>query len=207
VKSVVEGKADFPIARPDFSVSEQAFGPSPGPVILRCTGGHQADGVFSAIAEDGLMEINGVAHTFITAGDFAAARAFYGQLLPFLGLAVVADSVNTFYCVGGRTGFGIHGAAPEFAGQRFRQGTVGLHHHCFRARERGDVDEAYNFLVKIGAKIIHEPREDGFAPGYYSVLFEDPDGTRLEINHVPGKGLLEPGMQIGGGYADGTQNR
>ena len=29
------------------------------------------------------MEINGVAHTFITAGDFAAARAFYGRLLPF----------------------------------------------------------------------------------------------------------------------------
>ena len=58
------------------------------------------------------------------------------------------------------------------------------------ARERGDVDEAYNFLVNIGTKIIHEPREDGFAPGYYSVLFEDPDGTRLEINHVPGKGLL-----------------
>ena len=44
------------------------------------------------------------------------------------------------------------------------------------------------------------------APGYYSVLFEDPDGTRLEINHVPGKGLLTPGTQIGGGYADGTQN-
>jgi hypothetical protein len=38
------------------------------------------------------------------------------------------------------------------------------------------------------------------------VLFEDPDGTRLEINHVPGKGLLTPGMQIGGGYVDGTQN-
>lgn len=23
-----------------------------------------------------------------------------------------------------------------------------------------------------------------------SILFEDPDGIRLEINHVPGKGLL-----------------
>ena len=59
------------------------------------------------------MEINGVAHTFITAGDFAAARAFYGQLLPFLGLTVVADSVNTFYCVGGRTGFGIHAGVAD----------------------------------------------------------------------------------------------
>ena len=163
-------------------------------------------GTWMFIGEDELMEINGVAHTFITAGNFAAARAFYGQLLPFLGLTVVADSVNSFYCVGGRTGFGIHAAAPDFMGQRFRQGSVGLHHHCFRARERGDVDEAYNFLVKIGARIVHEPREDSFAPGYYSVLFEDPDGTRLEINHVPGKGLLAPGMQIGGGYADGTQN-
>jgi hypothetical protein len=35
----------------------------------------------------------------------------------------------------------------------------------------------------------------------------DPDGTRLEINHVPGKGLLAPdGNKIGGGYADGMQN-
>jgi len=153
------------------------------------------------------MEINGVAHTFITAGDFAAARAFYAQLLPFLGLTIVADTANTFYCVGGRTGFGIHAAAAEYAGQRFRQGSVGLHHHCFRARERADVDEVHDFLKKIGARIVHGPQQDGFAPGYYSVLFEDPDGTRLEVNHVPGKGLLaadSPG--IGGGYADGTQN-
>ena len=41
----------------------------------------------------------------------------------------------------------------------------------------------------IGARMVHPP-EDGshFAPGYYSVLFEDPDGIRIEINHVPGKG-------------------
>src|SRR6516164_11254525 len=103
-------------------------------------------------------------------------------------------------------GFGIHAPAEEYAGQRFRQGSVGLHHHCFRARERADVDEAYDFLVKIGAHIVHAPQEDSFAPGYYSVLFEDPDGTRLEINYVPGKGLLAPGTQIGGDYADGTQN-
>ena len=88
------------------------------------------------------MQINGVAHTFITAGNFAAARAFYGQLLPFMGLTIVADTVNSFYCVGGRTGFGIHAPAKEYAGQRFRQGSVGLHHHCFRARERADVAPA-----------------------------------------------------------------
>ncbi len=152
------------------------------------------------------MEINGVAHTFITAGDFAAARAFYGKLLPFLGLTVVADTHNTFYCVGGRTGFGIHAPTAEYAGQRFRQGAVGLHHHCWRARSREDVDAVHAHLVKIGAKIVHAPQQDNFAPGYYSVLFEDPDGTRLEVNFVPGVGLFAPGTRIGGGYADGTQN-
>ena len=32
------------------------------------------------------MEINGVAHTFITASNFEASVAFYRQLLPFLGI-------------------------------------------------------------------------------------------------------------------------
>src|SRR3974377_703893 len=95
------------------------------------------------------MQINGVAHTFITAGNFATARAFYGQLLPFMGLTIVADTANTFYCVGGRTGFGIHAPAGEYAGQRFPQGSVGLNQHCFRARERGDADEAEGFLSSV----------------------------------------------------------
>jgi catechol 2,3-dioxygenase-like lactoylglutathione lyase family enzyme len=150
------------------------------------------------------MEINGVAHTFITAGDFAAARAFYGELLPFLGMRIVGDASTMFYCVGGRTGFGIHAPAPEHGGQRFRQGTIGLHHHCWRARSREDVDAAHAFLLELDARIVHPPQEDGFAPGYYSVLFEDPDGTRLEINFVPGKGLFAPGARLGGGLEDGS---
>jgi len=45
--------------------------------------------------------------------------------------------------------------------------------------------------VSAGAQILQPPKElDYFAPGYYSVLFEDPCGTRLEVNFVPGKGHL-----------------
>eukprot|EP01035_Chromulina_nebulosa_P063900 gene63900-87395_t len=44
------------------------------------------------------MEINGVAHTFITAGDFERSVAFYRQFLPFMGLQEVADSADTYYC-------------------------------------------------------------------------------------------------------------
>jgi catechol 2,3-dioxygenase-like lactoylglutathione lyase family enzyme len=139
------------------------------------------------------MEINGVAHTFITAGDFEKSRAFYSKLLPFLGLREVLNVAGTYYCVGGRTGFGVRAPSPSHVGQRFVQNRVGLHHVCFRVREHDEVDEAHAFLVSIGAAIVHPPQDDDFAPGYYSVLFEDPDGIRLEINHVPGQGLLAPG--------------
>jgi len=136
------------------------------------------------------MEINGIAHVMITAGDFARSRAFYRELLPFLGLKPVIDTQGWYYCVGGRTAFGIRECAPEHRGERFVQQRVGLHHVCFRAREREDVDALHRKLLGLGAPIVHPPQEDRFAPGYYSVLFEDPDGVRLEMNHVPGKGLL-----------------
>jgi catechol 2,3-dioxygenase-like lactoylglutathione lyase family enzyme len=144
------------------------------------------------------MEINGVAHTFITAGDFERSRAFYRQLLPFLGLTPVFDNESVFYCVGGRTGFAVQRPAPEHAGERFVQNRVGLHHICFRLRERAEVEEAHRFLVSIGARIVHGPQEDEYAPGYYSVLFEDPDGVRLELNHVPGRGVFDHDGQVKG---------
>ncbi|MFL6812670.1 MAG: VOC family protein [Bradyrhizobium sp.] len=136
------------------------------------------------------MEINGIAHIFLTASDFERSREFYRKLLPFLGMKPVIDTDATYYCVGGRTAVGISGASAGHAGAAFEQNRVGLHHLCFRARERADVDELHNFVVTLGAKIIRAPREDQWAPGYYSLLFEDPDGIRLELNHVPGKGLL-----------------
>lgn len=136
------------------------------------------------------MDINGIAHVFLTVTDIATSRAFYGRLLPFLGMRPVLDTDEVFYCVGGRTALGLRPASTEARGQRFDQGSPGLHHLCFRARERADVDAVHALVVELGAKVVHPPEDGIFAPGYYSVLFEDPDGIRLEINHVPGKGLL-----------------
>jgi catechol 2,3-dioxygenase-like lactoylglutathione lyase family enzyme len=136
------------------------------------------------------MEINGIAHIQLTVSNFDACVAFYKQLLPFLGLTPVMDFDGFYYCVGGRTGVAISKADPEYADERFVQRRIGLHHVCFRARERADVDAVHGFVQQLGAKIVHPPEEGHWAPGYYSLLFEDPDGIRLEVNHVPGKGLL-----------------
>ena len=135
------------------------------------------------------MEINGVAHVMLTVSNFDACLPFYEKLLPFLGMRPVIKQDGWFYCVGGRTAVGIMRAEERHQGERFVQLRVGLHHVCFRVRERADVDAVHDFLVGIGARVIHPPEDGPWAPGYYSVLFEDPDGIRLEVNHVPGKGL------------------
>ena len=140
------------------------------------------------------MEVNGIAHIFLTASNFERSRDFYRKLLPFLGLQPVIDTETTYYCVGGRTAVGISAPSAEHEGAAFEQKRVGLHHLCFRARSREDVDSAFAAITRLGATVVHPPEDGPWAPGYYSVLFEDPDGIRLEVNYVPGKGLLESGV-------------
>ena len=136
------------------------------------------------------MEINGMAHVMLTVRNFEACRPFYEKLLGFVGMKPVIDFDDMYYCVGGRTAVGIVRVDERYAKEKFKQTRGGLHHICFRARERGDVDEVFDFVRDLGANIVHPPEDGPFAPGYYSVLFEDPDGIRIEVNHVPGKGLL-----------------
>ncbi len=138
------------------------------------------------------MEINGIAHVILTVRSVSASRAFYVPLLEHMGLTQIVDSTEYLYYVGGRTAVGLRPAEAEHASVPFDQGRAGLHHVCFRARSREDVDSVYVLAGKLCARIVHPPREDGWVPGYYSVLFEDPDGIRLEVNHVPGKGVFEP---------------
>ena len=137
------------------------------------------------------MEINGIAHINVTVSRFAECVAFYRRLLPFIGLRrIVHDTDSYFYCIGGRTGFGVSRAADKYRDEHFDQSRPGLHHVCFRARSREDVDAVHRLVRELGAVVVRAPEEGQWAPGYYSILFEDPDGVRLEINYIPGKGLL-----------------
>jgi catechol 2,3-dioxygenase-like lactoylglutathione lyase family enzyme len=142
------------------------------------------------------MQINGIAHIQLTVTDLAKSRAFWGPLFELFEMQVVFDDDAVFYGVGGRTGICLSLAAPEHRGERFQQSRVGLHHLCFRMRAREDVDALHAFLRERGARIVHPPEDGPWAPGYYSALFEDPDGIRVEANHVPGKGNLDPSVQL-----------
>ena len=142
------------------------------------------------------IDINGMAHVILTVSRFETAREFYRKLLPEFGMTIVHDGDSLLYCVGARTAIGIQPCDPALADERFVQRRVGLHHLCLRARSREDVDRCAALLKEIGATIVRGPLEGDWAPGYYYVLFEDPDGIRLEVNFVPGAGVLAEGASF-----------
>jgi|TARA_B110000459_G_scaffold102034_1_gene113495 catechol 2,3-dioxygenase-like lactoylglutathione lyase family enzyme len=145
------------------------------------------------------IAINGMAHVILTVSQFDKAHAFYSGLLPKFGMTCVHDGPDFCYHVGARTAIGIRKCDPEFTNESFQQYRVGLHHLCLRARSREDVDKTAALAAELGATIVRGPEERDWAKGYYYVLFEDPDGIRLEVNFIPGSGLLKKDEGFGSG--------
>ena len=157
------------------------------------------------------IEVNGIAHIQLTAIERASVP-FWERLCHFLDMRTLIKGDDIVYCIGSRTGILVRADEEARERGRFDQQRAGLHHLCFRARQRQDVDAIHRFVVdELKARIVHPPEDaPHFAPGYYSVLFEDPDGVRVEVNHVPGKGHLGPEGRLGpggtgpaGGYGEG----
>ena len=120
------------------------------------------------------VEVNGIAHIQMTAIE-PASVPFWEKLCHFLEMKTLIKADDMIYCIGSRTGILVR-VDPEARGRgRFDQNRAGLHHLCFRARQREDVDAIARFVTEeLGAQVVH-PAEDGaWAPGYYSVLFEFP---------------------------------
>ena len=148
-----------------------------------------------------MIQINGMAHVILTVSSFERALDFYGRLMPFLGLQNVFRGENFAYWVGGRTALGIQRCDDAYRSESFVQLRVGLHHLCFRARSREDIDVTAQFLRDMGAAIVRGPLAGDWAPGYYYVLFEDPDKIRVELCHVPGAGVLATDASFNPGTA------
>jgi catechol 2,3-dioxygenase-like lactoylglutathione lyase family enzyme len=138
-----------------------------------------------------MIDINGIAHIQLTVRDVGRSKPFYRRLLhETFGMTIQYDEPEVFYCIGGRTGLLITPASAELRDETYHQRRIGLHHLCFRLRSREDIDKLHAVLLDMNARIVHPPEDGPWAPGYYSILFEDPDGIRLEANFVPGQGNL-----------------
>ena len=126
--------------------------------------------------------LNGVAHVILTAGNFARSTAFWRDMIGYLGLKLVLDSDAMLYGVGGRTAIGIRTPSAENVGKRFDQGAPGLHHACFRMRDRAAVDAVHAFLAKrTDIQIVHPPAGGALGAG---LLFGVVRGSRRHSDRV-----------------------
>ena len=145
------------------------------------------------------VEVNGIAHIQLTVQNPDRCIPFWERLCHFLEMKTLIRNETTIYCIGSRTGILVRGAPDEKKNVVFDQDTAGLHHFCFRARSAEDIDAIFEHVSKEEhVNIVHGPElGEHFAPGYYSILFEDPDGLRIEFNYVPGQGHFGSGGRLG----------
>jgi catechol 2,3-dioxygenase-like lactoylglutathione lyase family enzyme len=128
-------------------------------------------------------------HLRLSVRDIDASGRFYHPLMRCLGFVdEPRDDGGRAWGIADATGrmqwLILTPAAPESAGLRHTYMAPGLHHVAFNARDRAQVDEVYDVLLRQGAEIIEAPSEYDDEPDCYAVFFRDPDGFKLEVLHV-----------------------
>jgi len=130
-------------------------------------------------------------HIQITVKDFAAAEAFYDQLMPILGFdlakkhkgRVAAHDFDVIEYVHPNLVLGINSPREAYKDEPVHRRKPGaVHHLAFRAANRQEVDDVYRQILDIGASWIAEPQYySQHGAGYYALFFKDPGGIKLEV--------------------------
>ena len=137
------------------------------------------------------MRSSGVHHVDLVVSSIERSLPFYRDLLGPLGWHGISEvegerGETIWYLWGPGTSVGLR-AAQSDTPDGFDRYRLGLHHLAFEAFSRSTVDERAQWLRGVAAEIESEPQEYTYSPGYYAVLFYDPDGLKLEIVHIPGQ--------------------
>lgn len=127
-------------------------------------------------------------HIGIGVPDLVAAKRYYDELMPILGLKMwfptTADGSFNFGPDGARGPQIFFYRALEPNGHS-TQGT-GLQHLAFMVATRAIVREAHQWAVSQNAEILNEPREFPEYGEHYATFWLDPHGFKIEaVCHSP----------------------
>jgi catechol 2,3-dioxygenase-like lactoylglutathione lyase family enzyme len=122
-------------------------------------------------------------HIGIGVPDLAAAKRYYDELMPILGLREWFPTTAS-----GEFNYGPDGArGPQIffyralePDEHSRHGT-GLQHLSFMVSSRDIVREAHDWANDHDATIVHPPREFPEYGEHYATYFLDPHGFMLEV--------------------------
>ena len=136
------------------------------------------------------------AHLRLSVTNIPRAERFYDPVMRFFGYRFVARGETRLAWAKLTPGenlehFILSATRDEFRGARHNRYSPGLHHFCWAADNREQVDALYALLLRQGVTVLDPPAEYDYKEGYYAVFFEDPDGLKLELAHVPTASVLQ----------------
>jgi catechol 2,3-dioxygenase-like lactoylglutathione lyase family enzyme len=118
-------------------------------------------------------------HIGIGVPDLAAAKRYYDELMPILGLKQWFPIANPNYGPDGTGGTQIFFYEVKEAGAYSRHRT-GLHHLAFMVESRAVVREAYEWARARGDEILDPPQDFPQYGAHYAAYWLDPHGIKLE---------------------------
>jgi catechol 2,3-dioxygenase-like lactoylglutathione lyase family enzyme len=130
-----------------------------------------------------------VDHVGIGVPDLAAARRYYDELMPILGLREwfkTAPGGPFNYGPDGARGSQVFFYEARSGGKASRRRT-GLHHLCFTVPSRAIVREAHEWARARHAVVLRKPRVfPEYGPDFYATFWLDPHGIMLgAVSYAP----------------------
>jgi len=122
-------------------------------------------------------------HIGIGVPDLAAAKRFYDELMPIIGLTQwfpTSPSGEFNYGPDGGGGSQLFFYQALEPSQHSRHGT-GLQHLSFMVESRAIVRDAHAWAVRKGCEIVHAPRDFPEYGVHFAAFFLDPHGIMLEV--------------------------
>jgi catechol 2,3-dioxygenase-like lactoylglutathione lyase family enzyme len=120
-------------------------------------------------------------HIGIGVPDLAAAKLYYDDLMPILGLRQWFKTEPILnYGPDGARGPQLFFYQAREAGTYSRQRT-GLQHIAFLVASRAIVREAHRWALAQRAEVLHEPREFLEYGQHYATYWLDPHGFMIEV--------------------------
>jgi catechol 2,3-dioxygenase-like lactoylglutathione lyase family enzyme len=133
------------------------------------------------------MTLGAINHVALTVSYLDRAEESLAPVLEFLGYRKTEAMKGLSIWESPTTGTAVNlwQARPELRGHEHMRYAPGLHHLAFNAASREQVDALYDLLGREGLKVLDPPAEYDYAPGYYAVFFEGPDGIKFELAYIP----------------------